>query len=313
MNEHDKKVAELRTEENRRILRKMRCRICREHGSLEDQEHADVVLLPQQGQGGLLVSEDPELGVLAPQEPPRGRGSGDEEQGSEGAEIVRKILDEMIEGIMDENIQDKNEEPPELEEKEQKDEEQVKGDEDEPVEDQEHSDVVLAPHVESGGLLEGDRLESCHITLQKPTWKMVGQILKDMVNKMLMENDDLKNKNEDELDMEMERMRMEDGGKDTEEEDGWLKKDCDECGPGVTKMKMSLIGLDVEALFPSMTSARTGEIVRRRLMKSKLNPEGFNWKMGLVYIRMNRNLTGSLSNMWKILPFRRKVEGQNQA
>ena len=44
-------------------------------------------------------------------------------------------------------------------------------------------------------------------------------------------------------------------------------------------------------------------------MKSTMNPEGFNWKMGLVYIRMNKQLTPGLGKMWKILPFRRKVGG----
>ena len=58
-----------------------------------------------------------------------------------------------------------------------------------------------------------------------------------------------------------------------------------------------------------MSSARTGEIVRRRMMKSRMIPEGFNWKMGLVYIRMNKHLTSSLGTMWKILPFRKKVGG----
>ena len=51
-----------------------------------------------------------------------------------------------------------------------------------------------------------------------------------------------------------------------------------------------------------MTAARTGEIVRKRIMRSKMKVQGFDWKMGLVYVAMNKNLTSNLSNMWKILP-----------
>ena len=55
---------------------------------------------------------------------------------------------------------------------------------------------------------------------------------------------------------------------------------CKDCG----KEKMEpekercLIGCDVVALFPSLTSKRTGEIVRDRIMKSGLKFEGINYK-----------------------------------
>ena len=61
--------------------------------------------------------------------------------------------------------------------------------------------------------------------------------------------------------------------------------------------------------FPSMSAKRTGEIIRRRRMRSKMKVEGFDWRKGLVYIQMNHHLTGNLRNMWKILPYRSKVGG----
>ena len=76
-----------------------------------------------------------------------------------------------------------------------------------------------------------------------------------------------------------------------------IEEDCDDCGPGVPEIDLCMLGLDVEALFPSLTAARTGEIVRKRLMRSPMKVEGFNWRMGLVYITMNKNLTPNLGKM----------------
>ena len=52
--------------------------------------------------------------------------------------------------------------------------------------------------------------------------------------------------------------------------------DCEHCGPPVQDLEMCMLGLDVEALFPSMTSARTGEILRKRMMRSSMKVEGFD-------------------------------------
>ena len=70
-----------------------------------------------------------------------------------------------------------------------------------------------------------------------------------------------------------------------------------------------LIGCDVVALFPSLTSRRTGEIVRERLLKSKLEFPGFDDKQGRRYIILNKHLTGDLKKIEKILPWRRKEGG----
>ena len=74
-------------------------------------------------------------------------------------------------------------------------------------------------------------------------------------------------------------------------------------------MELCLLGLDVVALFPSMTSKRTGEILRKRMMKSKMEVRGFNWRRGLVYIVINKHLTSNIGSLWKILPYRKKVGG----
>ena len=81
--------------------------------------------------------------------------------------------------------------------------------------------------------------------------------------------------------------------------------DCMQCGPAIEEQKFALLGLDVEALFPSMSAARTGAIVRKRIMASNITPAGFDWKVGLVYILMNKNKTSNLGELKKILPFRR--------
>ena len=98
------------------------------------------------------------------------------------------------------------------------------------------------------------------------------------------------------------------GEKLTEER---INKDCQDCGPPAPNRveEMCLLGLDVVALFPSMSAKRTGEIVRQRMRKSKMKYSGFDWRRGAVYIVMNKNLTGNLGTLWKVLPYRRKVGG----
>ena len=70
-----------------------------------------------------------------------------------------------------------------------------------------------------------------------------------------------------------------------------------------------LIGCDVVALFPSLTSKRTGEIIRERIMKSRLKFEGFDYKQGRRYIVLNRDRTGNIGKLGKTLPWRKKEGG----
>ena len=95
---------------------------------------------------------------------------------------------------------------------------------------------------------------------------------------------------------------------------GWRQEmqiDCTECGPGIywEDQEICLLGLDVVALFPSMSSVTTGLIVRKHVMMSPMKIEGYDWQQGARYIVLNRKYTGNLRNLWSILPWRRKVKG----
>ena len=90
------------------------------------------------------------------------------------------------------------------------------------------------------------------------------------------------------------------------------KENCDECGPGMSNKlpKMTLVGMDAVALFPSLTGKRTGRIVRKRILKSKMKMEGFSWKRGMVYIKTNKNLTSGIpKEIRRFLPLRKSKQG----
>ena len=90
-----------------------------------------------------------------------------------------------------------------------------------------------------------------------------------------------------------------------------MEQDCEDCGEGLywEDQEFCLLGLDVVALFPSMQSQTTGLIIRQHVLKSPIKMEGFEWRQGARYIVLNRKYTGSLKNLWSILPWRRKVKG----
>ena len=69
-----------------------------------------------------------------------------------------------------------------------------------------------------------------------------------------------------------------------------LRTNCEECGPPLEKrQEFSVLGSDVKALYPSITSENTGRIVREKFENSRVQREGFCWKKGLAYISMNKN------------------------
>ena len=97
--------------------------------------------------------------------------------------------------------------------------------------------------------------------------------------------------------------------------------ECDECGPGMTEYllkeceecgtawvredyTLTVIGNDVVALFPSLDSADTGRIVREEVEKSTIGIDGFNVRLGVRYIAMNREYTGELDDLEHLLPRR---------
>ena len=52
--------------------------------------------------------------------------------------------------------------------------------------------------------------------------------------------------------------------------------------------KLSLVGSDVVALFPSITAVRTAKIVREKIEQSEIDFEGFDLKRGRAYLAINK-------------------------
>ena len=87
------------------------------------------------------------------------------------------------------------------------------------------------------------------------------------------------------------------------------------CGPGMsTEMpRMTLVGMDAVALFPSMSGKKTAQIVRKRISRSRMKMNGFHWKRGMVYIKINRGLTSGIpKEIRKYLPLRKSGQGVEQ-
>ena len=91
-----------------------------------------------------------------------------------------------------------------------------------------------------------------------------------------------------------------------------IERDCVACGEGVSveDKTTSLVGMDAVALFPSMSGETTARIVSKRIEKSSLKFEGFNWKKAGIYILANRKLISHMDReVKKYLPVRRKTGG----
>ena len=85
-----------------------------------------------------------------------------------------------------------------------------------------------------------------------------------------------------------------------------IQENCNLCGPGITsKEELCLIGNDVKALFPSITSQNTGKIIREAIKNTSLEFEGFCQDKALAYIAMNSELTSDLEEIAHLLPSRK--------
>ena len=110
-------------------------------------------------------------------------------------------------------------------------------------------------------------------------------------------------------------------------EDIELVIDCDHCGPEITNLvrqdceefghgwvkedwTLSIIGNNVISLFPSLDSVTTGKIVREETMRSTMEIEGFNSRLGLKYIAMNPEYTSDLETLQRLLPTRMTKPGK---
>ena len=88
------------------------------------------------------------------------------------------------------------------------------------------------------------------------------------------------------------------------------EEDCEECGVQPAEEELALVGMDAVALFPSLTSKRTARIVRERVRESKMIMEGFNWKKGLIYILINKEIPSKIpTEVRKYFPFRKSNKG----
>ena len=77
----------------------------------------------------------------------------------------------------------------------------------------------------------------------------------------------------------------------------------------VEEEEIIMFGSDVVALFPSMTEKRTGKIVREQAEKSDLKCDGFDWSQVALYISINREKTGDLAKIERLLPWRKSTRG----
>ena len=83
--------------------------------------------------------------------------------------------------------------------------------------------------------------------------------------------------------------------------------DCSSCR---NDEKITIVGADVVALFPSMTGENTGRIVREETYNSAIKFDGINYKLVALYVRINKHLTtGNLKNLYSVLPWRRSNHG----
>ena len=149
---------------------------------------------------------------------------------------------------------------------------------------------------------EGEKEEECEA--RKLAQEIIQEIIQNIRN--TQQEPDEKDAGEETLDKEIEILERKLGEKEVKKR---MSDECEECGPPAELEDMCLLGLDVVALFPSMSAKKTGEVVRNRLRRSEMKFSGFDWRRGAVYIVMNKHLTGNLAHLWKILPYRRKVGG----
>ena len=74
--------------------------------------------------------------------------------------------------------------------------------------------------------------------------------------------------------------------------------------PDETGEDLIMFGSDVVALFLSMSATQTGEIVQRQVEKSPLICAGIDYQQVSLYIALNRDKTGPLGSLERLMPWR---------
>ena len=68
---------------------------------------------------------------------------------------------------------------------------------------------------------------------------------------------------------------------------------------------MSLVGSDVVALFPSITAATSGRIVREEIIRSEIEFEGLDVEKALAYVAINRDMIEDIEDLENVIPKRK--------
>ena len=166
-----------------------------------------------------------------------------------------------------------------------------------------HSPPPPKPHSPTNNevtdILEEVLLEVVEVVEFEATVRVVREILTDIAEMIEETRDKDKRKEVEECEDCMEVVNE------------TIGQECEECGKGeeYETPKMALIGMDAVALFPSLSGKNTARIVREAAENTTMELEGFDWKKGMVYVRVNKHLTRVKREMRKFLPIRKSTRG----
>ena len=73
--------------------------------------------------------------------------------------------------------------------------------------------------------------------------------------------------------------------------------------------KITLVGNDVTALYPSLTAENSARIAKKQILKSKVRFEGFNMDRGRAYLTINKDKIENLDEIEHLLPKRKSKTG----
>ena len=126
---------------------------------------------------------------------------------------------------------------------------------------------------------------------------MLSEINEDVDEGYNNEMDDWKAPNDEEEIVEMEKMMR--CTKYCQRIRNKLLTDCPDCGVEWVKddYELCLVGNEMVALFPSLNSKRSGEIVREETEMFEIKIPNFNYKLGSRYIKVNEQYSGNLATL----------------
>ena len=131
----------------------------------------------------------------------------------------------------------------------------------------------------------------------KASGEVLSEINEDVDEGYNNEMDDWKAPNDEEEIVEMEKMMR--CTKYCQRIRNKLLTDRPDCGVEWAKddYELCLVGNEMVALFPSLNSKRSGEIVREETEMFLIKIPNFNYKLGSRYIKMNEQYSGNLATL----------------